>query len=388
MRAGPRSIVSLGFICGLAACDSRYGLYITAHSDTERFDRIELHLGWKKGDSIPTGYNVRAPEGLQKLFVHDALDDVATSTEKTDSLTYYIPSGPNLESTRYALVIAYAGDQRVAIGEIVSLEVPGNEVFEYDVSLEPIGSANVVMWGPEEACSVWTRERNVGGFAGLSSVALVPEDDSACYASMHAADACELAPECANTNTCTVPCVTTKCGYGHCKVVSDGAGKRPVCAPEVCLDPFWCEVPATCSFGMQGVAGAAASSFVQCKMDLDQLARDFFIPYNDARYCVTMLNVVLAPGIACKNPRILKPEISYVAVTPNAGNPESCDVMLPATGLAPVDQEHLLLVVDTSGGPPTTFVVGIHKGTFSAGCADTSIGIPVPVGDHYDCAYQ
>jgi hypothetical protein len=367
-------VVAVASLFGcLVGCEDRFGAYITVRAPNKElaFDRLEIYYGVAIGDTVPTNPKFSMPEPIdtRQLVVARAFapDDVQTFGSRRTEYTVWIPDGGQNDALgAYALAIAYSGQDRVAVGELFSFEVPtDNIVYKYEIRLAPLAPDAIYEWGRGEArCLRFDRDR---GADQPSVVAVVDHDDSDC----------DLFPDRSNTGDtdcepllycdgsgdrdCVgrTPCIKSNaaCNIGSC-ANKDGASQS--CADDICVSDTLC---ATCDLTRSPAEildCALTENATHPMSDVRVITRGNFEMCNDP----TFIDIELP--FPCTNP-----QIDAVAYYQQRGarfdfeiesgqTPNVCRLTISSITTDVFDgSPHLLVTVEIAAPRRTGFVLGL-----------------------------
>ncbi|MFN0249958.1 MAG: hypothetical protein ACKV2T_23950 [Kofleriaceae bacterium] len=372
----PRSaaiVVAVASLFGcVAGCEDRYGAYITVRASTKElaFDRLEIYYGVAIGDTVPTNPKFAMPEPIdtRQLVVARAFapDDVQMFGARRTEYTVWIPDGGENDALgAYALAIAYAGTQRVAVGELFDFEVPtGDIVYKYTIDLEPVIPASIYEWGRGDArCLRYDRDR---GAELPAVVAVVDRDDSDCDLFPDRSDVgntdCEPLLYCdgSGESDCIgrTPCLNraAACNIGSC---ANKDGVPRACANDICVSDLLCAM-CDLSRSTAEILDCALLGVETHPSDVRVITRGNFELCNDP----TLVDIELP--FPCTNPSI--DAVVYFAqrgarfdfaIEPGA-SPNVCRLTIASTTTTLFDgSPHLLITVEIPPQQRTGFVVGL-----------------------------
>ena len=338
----------------LAACESRYGAYLTVKGDI-RFDEVELYFGIGIDSSGPgSGSAFATPRGPQTGLIFDRkfdASDIVTLDATTETTFYMPPDEKNSQLGPYVVAVALAGGQPVGIAEYFDFAVPSDAVHQYILPLTAWNPLTMERWGERPGCVMWRQARDRD-----QVVAVVRADDRDCDALPRDMDCSDL---------CSAQSPACAAGMTFCNVSSFcalGCSLMGLCAPAMCLPDATCADPACAQLsGLdQRLACGRDKTTEHLELLLDRGSIGGNLGLCDVAYsfspglpCNQPMFVSLTPGFETKfNPKIY---------TTNSV-PTECTLELtgPSTTIA-IDETHhaLISLAPQNVGPRVTFILGI-----------------------------
>lgn len=326
-------------LVALAACESRYGAYLTLEGDIE-LDSVELYFGTASSGSTTQFASPRTGVQSGTIFDRQFSTFDRYDISPTRSTTFYIPPDEgNRDLGAYVVAVALREQQPVAIAEYFGFEVPSDEVHDYHLPLVEYNADTAERWGRDPGCIWWKRDR---GDPVKQIVAVVQADDRDCDDTIRANDCNDLCS--VGCCACTTP--TTLCS-SPCAL---GCMTNGTCTPETCLPVETCS--STC------LPGSTLDARYQCAIERTTSQLTIELDTIQGQMCSHQYQFDLTAdgSIPCTDPKIEYSDVTTVngftyTIAADPTRPGGCVIMsTQSTGVTFTTPHHMIVSFAAGSG--------------------------------------
>lgn len=309
-----------------------------------------------------------------------APDDVQMFGAKREDYTVWIPDGgQNNKLGAYVLAVAYAGNERVGIGELFGFRVSDERiVIEYTLTVDAVDNSAIEEWGRGQTKCLRVAPERAAGQPVV--VAIVDPEDSDCDLFLDRTDTgttdCEPLLYCdgSGNGDCvgSTPCVhgADACSIGSC---SNKDGASVTCGDDTCVSDTLCR---NCDLTK------SPAEILECALLRNEThpSPDMAVPTEGSEdLCNDPTIIDVALPFPCRNPSV--DAVSYYAqsapfdfaIEPGP-MPNTCRLTIVSTTDTRFSGvPHLLVTVELMAPRRTGFVLGL----IATGGACPPAGVPI-----------